>query len=614
MKQSVYRRLFKLIIPYWPIVLLSTMAALIYVVLNSISVWLTATLIHNILADFTELARQQAEWEISSSLSANDKLKYWTNLLILRDTPLESLKVLCLSILFIFIGKNIFLYIKNILISFVQFKMITELRNRLYKHIHDLSLGFFHRKRSGEISSILINDVGVVENALTTSFQKLFVEPINILAFSALLFIISWKLTLISLIIIPVAAIAIIYIGKSIRRKTERTQISIANIMDILTETLTSMRIVKAFVMETVEIRKFLKETHKYFKLLIRRSRLQFLANPTTEMIGVTIGVMLLWIGGKEVILQKGLAADDFIRFILVLFSMLVPVRQLNNVNIELQIGAAGGDRIFSILDEKPEIVDIPSAKKLDAFSNTIEFKKVHFQYGTEDDRVLDEVSFSIHKGEAIALVGPSGSGKSTIADLIPRFYDVNAGSILIDGIDVKDVSVKSLRKLMGIVTQETILFNDSVRDNIAYGMDSVDDTAIQEAAIAANALEFIEDMTDGFNTIIGERGVKLSGGQRQRIAIARALLKNPPILILDEATSALDTESEKLVQQAIDHLMQDRTVLVIAHRLSTVKNANQILSIEKGRIVESGTHEELIAKGGLYSRLHHLQMTEPTS
>ncbi len=574
MKSNIYRRLFKLIIPYWHIVLLSTVAAIVYVALNSISVWLTATLIHNVLADFTELARQQAAWESAPSLSANDRLKYWTNMLILRDTPLESLKVLCLSILFIFIGKNIFLYIKNILIAFVQFKMSTELRNRLYKHIHNLSLGFFHRKRSGEISSVVINDVGIVEQALTTSFQKLFVEPINILAFSALLFIISWKLTLISLIIIPIAAIAIVFIGKSIRRKTERTQVKIANIMDILTETLTSMRIVKAFVMETVEIRKFLGETRNYFKLLIRRSRLQFLANPTTELIGVTIGVSLLWIGGTEVILQKGLAADDFIRFILILFSMLVPVRMLNNVNIELQIGAAGGERIFNILDEQ-------------------------------------HVSFSIQKGEAIALVGPSGSGKSTIADLIPRFYDVNEGGIYIDGTDVKEVSVKSLRKLMGIVTQETILFNDTVRGNIAYGMDAVPDASVIEAAKAANALEFIEDMPDRFDTFIGERGVKLSGGQRQRFAIARALLKNPPILILDEATSALDTESEKLVQEAIDHLMQDRTVLVIAHRLSTIKNANTILSVEKGRIVESGSHDELLEKGGLYSRLHQLQMSE---
>jgi len=611
MKSNIYRRLFKLIIPYWHIVLLSTVAAIVYVALNSISVWLTATLIHNVLADFTELARQQAAWESAPSLSANDRLKYWTNMLILRDTPLESLKVLCLSILFIFIGKNIFLYIKNILIAFVQFKMTTELRNRLYKHIHNLSLGFFHRKRSGEISSVVINDVGIVEQALTTSFQKLFVEPINILAFSALLFIISWKLTLISLIIIPIAAIAIVFIGKSIRRKTERTQVKIANIMDILTETLTSMRIVKAFVMETVEIRKFLGETRNYFKLLIRRSRLQFLANPTTELIGVTIGVSLLWIGGTEVILQKGLAADDFIRFILILFSMLVPVRMLNNVNIELQIGAAGGERIFNILDEQPEIVDVPNAKELNAFTDSIEFKKVHFQYGTEDDRVLDDVSFSIQKGEAIALVGPSGSGKSTIADLIPRFYDVNEGGIFIDGTDVKEVSVKSLRKLMGIVTQETILFNDTVRGNIAYGMDAVPDASVIEAAKAANALEFIEDMPDGFDTFIGERGVKLSGGQRQRIAIARALLKNPPILILDEATSALDTESEKLVQEAIDHLMQDRTVLVIAHRLSTIKNANTILSVEKGRIVESGSHDELLEKGGLYSRLHQLQMSE---
>lgn len=611
MNRSIYKRLFGLVIPYWPVVLLSALAALVYVILNSVSVWLTASLIHNILSDFSELVKQQSLWDSAEKLTANEKLKYWTNVMILRDSPLESLKVLCLTILVVFVGKNLFLYLKNILLATVQLRMVMELRNRLYRHIHTLSLGYFHKRRSGEITSIIINDVQVVQDAMSTSFQKLLVEPINIFTFAMLLFIISWKLSLISLVIIPVAGIAIIGIGRSIRRKTERTQERIARIVDLLTETLSSIRIVKAFVMETLEIRRFLGETKQYFKLLLRRFRLQFLANPTTEMIGVIIGVTLLWIGGSEVILQRGLSPEDFIRFILIMFSMLVPIRQLSNVNIQLQMGAAAGERVFTILDTVPDIVNVPNAKVLDEFKERIEFRKVHFHYESEDERVLEDISFSLNRGEVVALVGPSGAGKSTIADLIPRFYDVNVGSILIDGSDIRKVSVKSLRALMGIVTQETILFNDTVRNNIAYGLDTFTEADIIGAAEAANAREFIEEMPNGFDTLIGERGVKLSGGQRQRLAIARALLKNPPILILDEATSALDTESEKLVQGAIDHLMQDRTVLVIAHRLSTVQNASKILVIEKGRINETGTHRELLEQGGTYSRLYNLQLAD---
>jgi len=487
-------------------------------------------------------------------------------------------------------------------------RMVTELRNRLYQHIHTLSLSYFNKRRSGEITSIVINDVQVVQDSLTASFQKLLVEPINILTFATLLFIISWKLSLISIIVIPLAGIAILWIGRSIRRKTERTQEKIARIMDLLSETLSSIRIVKAFVMESIEIRRFFRETNKYFKLLLRRARLQFLANPTTEMIGVIIGVTLLWIGGSEVILQKGLSSEDFIRFILIMFSMLVPIRQLSNVNIMIQMGAAAGERVFTILDSVPDVVDIKDAKELDKFQDRVEFRNVHFHYETEEDRILEDISFSLNKGEVVALVGPSGAGKTTIADLIPRFYDVNKGSIEIDGVDIRKVSGNSLRALMGIVTQETILFNDTIKNNIAYGLDSVQENAIKDAAVAANALEFIEEMSDGFNTIIGERGVKLSGGQRQRLAIGRALLKNPPILILDEATSALDTESEKLVQDAIDHLMQDRTVLVIAHRLSTVQNASKILVLEKGQIIETGTHRDLLEQDGMYNRLYNLQ------
>ena len=608
MSGSIYRRMGQLLFHFWPYIFISSLAAIVFVLLNTASIWLTASLINNILADFDKIVQTQAEWAGKAGLTLNEKLKYWTNVLILRETPLESLKVLCLSILTVFFIKNIFLYIKNILLRIVELKLVKEIRDRLYIHIQTLSLGYFNRQHTGSITSIVMNDVEQLQIALAVVFQRLFVEPINILTFVALLFIISWKLALIAIIIIPLAGIAILSIGRSIRRKSRRTQVKIAEIMQILTETLTSIRIVKAFVNEKEEINNFTRESKHYFKLLLKRARLDLIAGPTTETFGVIIGVVLLWYGGMEVLAQKGVSAEDFIRFILILFSILGPIKQLSNVNLKIQIGAASAERIFGLLDTPAEVVEDPDPVNLDVFNNAIEFDQIHFEYSDSDDRVLDEVSFSIQKGEVVALVGPSGSGKSTIADLIPRFFDVSKGALRIDGNDVRKISFSSLRGSMGIVTQEVILFNDTIRKNIAYGQSDVTEEGIQKAAEAANALEFIEQTPDGFDTLIGERGVNLSGGQKQRLAIARALLKNPPILILDEATSALDTESEKMVQKAIEVLMKDRTVLVIAHRLSTVQNADKIVVLDKGKILEVGSHNELYEKGGLYRRLYDIQ------
>ena len=608
MSGSIYRRMGQLLFHFWPYIFISSLAAIVFVFLNTASIWLTASLINNILADFDKIVQAQAEWAGKTGLTLNEKLKYWTNVLILRETPLESLKVLCLSILTVFFIKNIFLYIKNILLRIVELKLVKEIRDRLYKHIQTLSLGYFNRQHTGSITSIVMNDVEQLQIALAVVFQRLFVEPINILTFVALLFIISWKLALIAIIIIPLAGIAILSIGRSIRRKSRRTQAKIAEIMQILTETLTSIRIVKAFVNEKEEIKNFTRESKHYFKLLLKRARLDLIAGPTTETFGVIIGVVLLWYGGMEVLAQKGVSAEDFIRFILILFSILGPIKQLSNVNLKIQIGAASAERIFGLLDTPPEIVEDPDPVELDVFNNAIEFDQIHFEYSDADERVLDGVTFTIKQGEVVALVGPSGSGKSTIADLIPRFFDVSKGALRIDGNNVRKISFSSLRGSMGIVTQEVILFNDTIRKNIAYGQSDVTEEAIQKAAKAANALEFIEQTPDGFDTLIGERGVNLSGGQKQRLAIARALLKNPPILILDEATSALDTESEKMVQKAIEVLMKDRTVLVIAHRLSTVQNADKIVVLDKGKILEVGSHNELYEKGGLYRRLYDIQ------
>ena len=608
MPDSIYKRMIKLMSPFWVYIIISSVSAIIFVLLNSASIWLTATLINNILLDFDKIVQSQMEWSSNENLTLNEKLKFYTNLIILRETPAESLRVLCVTILSVFFGKNIFLYIKNYLLRIVELSLVRDIRNKLYAHIQSLSLGYFNKQKTGNITSIVINDVEHLQIALGATFQKLFVEPINVITFVSLLFIISWKLALIALIIIPLAGIAVIGIGKSIRRKSRRTQKKVADIMQILSETLSSIRIVKAFANEKNEVSKFSKESKNYFKLLLRRGRLDLLAGPITESFGVVIGVILLWYGGTEVLMQRGLNPEDFIRFILILFSILGPIKQMGNVNLRIQTGYASAERIFSLLDTPKDIIEHSNPVQMKSFNKHIEFKNLSFEYEESEGLVLSNINFKINKGEVVAIVGPSGAGKSTIADLIPRFYDPKDGEILIDQENIKKLSLASLRKNMGIVTQDVILFNDTIKNNIAYAQPKATMESIINACKAANALEFIEKIPEGFDAIIGERGVKLSGGQKQRIAIARALLKNPPILILDEATSSLDTESEKKVQTAIEALLQDRTALIIAHRLSTVQNANKIITIEKGRISEIGTHDELYSNDGLYRKLYDIQ------
>ena len=610
--KSTFSRLMGFVSHHWIALFLSTIASLLFVFMNSLSVWLTASLINSILSDFYELASQQAEWSGQlDSLTFNEKLKYWTNIAILRDTPAESLKVLCLTLLGVFFGKNVFLYLKKVLLSNVQLRLITELRNALFSHIHTMSLGFFHRKKTGEITSIILNDVNNMQTAFSTSFQKLLVEPFNIITFIGLMAIISWKLTLISILVLPLAGLTIIAIGRSIRRKSRRVSKQIAGIMNILNETLTSVRVVKSFSMGKKESQRFSDESLHHFKLMFRRAKLMHFSPSVTEIIGVSIGVTLLWIGGMDVIQYQSITSEDFIRFILLLFSILAPIKSLTSVNVQIQLGLASAERVFEILDLEPGVVEKKDATPIHSFNKSITLKNVSFRYEKKSNLVLNNISFNINRGDIIALVGPSGAGKSTIADLIPRFYDIDSGKITIDNHPLDSVQIKSLRSLMGIVSQETILFNDTIRNNIAYGMDVKNDRDIIRAAKAANAWEFIESFARQLDTNIGEKGSKLSGGQRQRIAIARALLANPPILILDEATSSLDTESEKLVQDALETLMKDRTVLVIAHRLSTIINADTIIVLENGKVVENGSHTELVGQNGLYKKLHDIQFND---
>ena len=608
MKESSLKRLFKFVLAHWPFLILSTLAAFLFVIFNSASIWITATMINNILIDFNEMLVENQRLSSLSELTMNDRLKLFSNSLLLKDTAISTVSSVCVALIVVFSAKNISLYIKNVTLSIVQYRLIRDLRNKLYSHFHYLSLSYFNKNKSGELTAVLVNDIDNMRNSLSIMFQKLFVEPINIIILMSLLFIVSTKLALIALLIIPVSGIIIFGISHSIRRRSARSQAQLAGMTSMIAETIGSMRIVKAFATKGFEINRFAKETQKYYKLMLRRDRLRFVSSPVSETFGATIAALLLWVGARDVLVIESISSEDFLRFILLLFSLFQPLKNLTNVVNELQNGLASADRVFTIMDIKSDIQDVDNAAEVNDLKNSLSFDNVSFSYGDEKDKVLSNINFQINKGEILALVGPSGAGKSTLVDLIPRFYDTLGGSIKIDGKDIKELKINSLRSLMGIVTQETFLFDDSVKANIAYGVENISDDKIKDAAIAANAHEFIKDLPDGYNTIIGERGVSLSGGQKQRIAIARAIVKNPPILILDEATSSLDSESEKHVQSAIENLMSERTVFVIAHRLSTVHNANKILVLENGKIVQEGKHDELVNIDGLYKQLHKMQ------
>ena len=608
MKESSLKRLFRFVLAHWPFLLLSTLAAFFFVIFNSASIWITATMINNILIDFNEMLVENQRLASLSELTMNDRLKLFSNSLLLRDTAISTVSAVCVALIVVFSAKNISLYIKNITLSIVQYRLIRDLRNKLYSHFHYLSLSYFNKNKSGELTAVLVNDIDNMRNSLSIMFQKLFVEPINIIILMSLLFIVSTKLALIALLIIPVSGIIIFGISHSIRRRSARSQAQLAGMTSMIAETIGSMRIVKAFATKGFEINRFAKETQKYYKLMIRRDRLRFVSSPVSETFGATIAALLLWVGARDVLVIESISSEDFLRFILLLFSLFQPLKNLTNVVNELQNGLASADRVFAIMDIKSDIQDVDNAFKVKDLNSSLSFNDVSFTYGNKDEKVLNNINFKINKGEIFALVGPSGAGKSTLVDLIPRFYDTLSGSIKIDGKDIKDLELKSLRSLMGIVTQETFLFDDTVKANISYGLEKISDDEIKDASKAANAHEFIKKLPDGYNTIIGERGVSLSGGQKQRIAIARAIVKNPPILILDEATSSLDSESEKHVQSAIENLMSERTVFVIAHRLSTVHNANKILVLENGQIVQEGKHDDLINVDGLYKQLHKMQ------
>ncbi len=510
-----------------------------------------------------------------------------------------------LIIVILYFLKGFASYMQTRLMQYIGLRIIADLRNELYRKIQMQSLSFFSRFPTGVLMSRITNDVATIQGAVSEAVTSLFKDSFTIMGLTFVIFYRDWKLALLGMVIFPLVAYPIATFGQKMRSISRRSQITMGTLNTLLHETITGTRIVKAFGMEEYENRRFQTENERLFNLYIKAVSVNAIASPVMEFLG-GLGIAAIVLYGGYQVISGATTPGNLFSFLTALIMLYEPIKRLTNVNNTIQQGIAGAQRVFEIIDHEPEIKNKPGAYDLPPISQGIEIENVSFAY--DDKPVLKGINLSIKAGEIIAFVGASGGGKTTLANLIPRFYEVTEGRILIDGHDIRDVTIESLRAQIGMVTQQTILFNDTVRNNIAYGDISRSEEEIVSAAKAANAHDFIMQLPAGYDTIIGEQGAKLSGGERQRISIARALIKNPPILILDEATSSLDTEAEAEVQGALEKLMEGRTTILIAHRLSTVRNADRIVVISEGRIVEEGTHETLIEKRGEYYRLYLLQ------
>jgi subfamily B ATP-binding cassette protein MsbA len=521
--------------------------------------------------------------------------------------PVEALGRLCALLVLAFLLKNLFDYLQSFLMTALEQGVVRDLRNRLYAHLHTLSLSFFHGERTGILASRVIGDVQAVRSALAAGISNVVKESLVLLAALFWVFWASWKLALIALLVLPPSVGLIVWIGKRMRRRSEAVQERAADLFAVLHETLANIRVVKSFHAERFEVRRFAGENERFYRAFLRLRRMGDAAGPLTETLMVLVAALVLYVGGRQIFVSRTLEPHNFFLFIVALLSMMSPLKRLSNVNSIVQEGLAAAGRVFALLDTPATIADRPGAAPAPGFTREIRFEGATFAYG-DGPPVLDDVTLTVRKGETLALVGPSGAGKSTLVDLLARFHDPTKGRVTLDGTDLRELELASLRGLFGFVPQETILFRDSVFANVAYGRDDAEPAAVEAAGRAANAHAFIARLPEGYRTVIGERGVTLSGGERQRLALARAVFKDPPILVLDEATSSLDSESEALVQEAFERLRAGRTAVVIAHRLSTVQRADRIVVLERGRIVEEGRHADLIERDGLYARLHALQ------
>jgi subfamily B ATP-binding cassette protein MsbA len=533
--------------------------------------------------------------------------KYYMNYFILTEGPWKALQFVCATIIATILLGNLFRYLSARTMENLRVHTLLNLRRTVFNNVMDMHLGFFNNERKGDIISKIASDVQVVQFSVTATLQVIFKEPVTLIAFMVILFVYSAKLTLYSLLVVPISAFIISKIVKRLKSQAISAQQTYGTMISYLDEALSGVRIIKAFNATNFIKTRFDNENKKYSKILRSMAKRQQSASPVSETLSVTMISCIVLYGGYLILNKKSdLNAGEFIAYIAVFSQVMRPAKAISDSFSSIHSGIAAGERVLALIDEKPAIVDAPDAKPLKGFDEGIEFRNVSFSYGEKP--ILSDINLTVPKGKTIALVGPSGGGKSTLIDLIPRFIVPKSGEILVDGHDIQTVTTDSLRSLFGIVNQESILFNDSIFGNIAFGKTDATMEQVIAAAKIANAHNFIIETEKGYETNIGDRGTKLSGGQKQRICIARAVLNNPPVMLLDEATSALDTESEKLVQDALNNLMKNRTSLIIAHRLSTIQNADQIVVLESGKIVQQGTHQELISKDGLYKRLINMQ------
>ena len=526
-----------------------------------------------------------------------------------QGEPRDALRRICALLIGAFAVKGLFGFLLAVVSVSLEERVLKDLRDDFFEHLQGLSMQWFSGRRGGDLLSRATNDVAIVRKAVSSMYRSLPRDGLLVIVYLAIVFLASWRLALLCCIVFPVLSLIIGIIGKRIRRHSSRAQAVMGDVASIFQETIGGIRVVKAFGGERFTRNRFLGATESYLRSIVRLRRVGSLASPTAELMGAIGAVIVLWAGGNQVLEGTGLTSTWFVIFLAAMVSLMQPVRGLTQINTHLQEGDAAASRIFEVLDTVPTVRNRPGAQPFEDLAHEIRFEHVSFEYDPEAP-VIRDLDLTIRRGEIVALVGPSGAGKSTLVDMIPRFHDPDSGRITFDGVDLRDLDLVSLRRRLGIVTQETILFHDTIRANIAYADPEPDEARVIAAARAANAHEFIVTAPHGYDTVVGDRGLRLSGGERQRLSIARAVYRDPLILLFDEATSSLDSESEAKVQDAIDRLMEGRTAVVIAHRLSTVRHADRIVVLSGGRIVEMGTHEDLLPKGGLYARLCERQLT----